>query len=167
VYWKKLLKIPTSGRSPKAESRFDPADLAPFSVFRCNYRFDGDPDVLPARRFVCLAHAKHERSDVVITLKATSKLEAYRNNPARLAGVVVYPAGAIPFFEKDTLIQPDNPILHHHSNLAKQYAAGDLAILGMMPDGFVEELARAIKDSITMSAVRKRNLLAMLGLSTS
>ena len=100
MYWKKLLKIPTSGRSPKAESRFNPADLAPFSVFRCNYRFDGDPDILPARRFVCLAHAKHERSDVVITLKATSKLDAYRNNPARMAGGAVYPTGAISFFRK-------------------------------------------------------------------
>lgn len=84
-----------------------------------------------------------------------------------MAGVVVYPAGAISFFEKDTIIPPDNPIIHHHSNLAKQYAAGDLAVLGIMPDGFVEELVRAIKDSITMSAVRKRNLLALLGLSTS
>jgi hypothetical protein len=162
--WKRQLKIPASGKSANAVSnRFDPAALAPFSVIRCNYRFDGDPSILPDRRFVCLGHKRLDGSDFAICLKATSKLEAYKNNSPRMGGVVFYNAQEISFFEKDTIIQPDNQFPIPHSNLAKQFADKSLVVLGMMPSGFAESLVRAIEKSITMSPIKKRRLLEMLG----
>lgn len=87
----------------------------------------------------------------MICIKATSQIEAYRNNPKKMAGVVFYQAGSISFFEKDTIIQPDNYFAMLHSTLAKQRAVGDLTVLGAMPDGFRDALIEAVVASETMT----------------
>lgn len=127
-------------------NQFDPAVIPPFSVIRCRYQFKGDPQS-GQKRFVCLAH----QDGAMICIKATSQIEAYRNNPKKMAGVVFYEAGSIFFFEKDTVIQPDNYFAMLHSTLAKQRAAGDLIVLGAMPDGFRDALIEAVVASETMT----------------
>jgi hypothetical protein len=160
------LKIPTSGKfAPDAKQGLDPSGIVPCSVFRCNYQFDGDPYALPNRRFVCLGHKDLEnKSPFAICLKATSQLDAYKNNPRRLAGSVLYKAGVVPIFEKDTIIQPDNQFPIPHSNLLRQYAAGDFAVLGVLPANFIPALLDAIEQSFTMSANQKRRLHELLKL---
>jgi len=136
-----------------------------FTVLRCKYHFDGDPDPLPDRHLIVLGHREEKRSPIAICLKATSQVKSYLNNPAKMAGAVFYRAGTIQFFQRDTVIQPDNPLLIPHSNLLTQHATGDLAVLGIMPAGFADDLIRAIEASTTIAKARKRNLLDLAGLS--
>ncbi len=163
AFWKKQLKTPISGKPSQAARTFDPATIPPFSVIRCNYHFDGDPSPLPNRRFVCLCHKTLQARHFAICLKATSQLDSYRNNPQRMPGVVFYRAGLIPFFEKDTIVDPDNPFPIPHFDLIKQHLSGGLKILGALPEDFPEVLAKAVRASVTMSPREQRRILEILG----
>lgn len=141
---------------------FDPSAIAPFTVFRCDYRFSGDPEPEPARRFICLQHRSAGNQKLVISLKATSKVEAYRNNPKRLQGVLLYEAGAIPCFEKATVVQTKLwPIDYFH--LIKEELRGNFLILGMMPSDFPEALAKAVRSSVELNRSEKARIFELLG----
>jgi hypothetical protein len=139
------------------------ADLKRFTVFRCKCRFDGEPEPL-LKRFVCIGREEESGSSLVVALKTTSKLAAYRNNPALLAGSVHYQAGVIQFFEKETVIQIDKRFPFFLSNLMTQHATGDFVILGSMPERFIDDLSRAIAASVTLSPKQKRAYREYLGL---
>lgn len=84
-----------------------------------------------------------------------------------MAGVVFYPAGSIPFFQKDTIVQPENRVALWHSNLAKQHVIKDLTILGNMPANFSKRLIGAVLASETMSPKEQRLFLDVLLEQTS
>jgi hypothetical protein len=81
-----------------------------------------------------------------------------------MAGIVFVRAGTLSCFNRDTIIQPDNPVPIPHPNLVTQHANGDFEILGAMHDGFPEDLARAVRASITMAPREQRRILESLGL---
>lgn len=76
----------------------------------------------------------------------------------------MYKAGVLPFFEKDTVIQPDNQFPIPHFELAKQAASRDFEVLGPMPSDFPALLAAAVRASVTMSPREKQRILEVLGL---
>jgi hypothetical protein len=107
---------------------------------------------------VCLSHeARH-----AICLKATSKLDAYKNRPDRMAGIIFVRAGTLSCFNQDTIIQPDNQVPIPHPTLATQHASGDFEILGAMHDGFPMDLAKAVRNSKTMSPREQKRILGIL-----
>lgn len=98
-----------------------------------------------------------------VCLKATSKLDGYKDRPERMAGVVLVPAGTHSFFPLETIIQPDNQVPIPYLTLATQHATGEFEILGAMYGGFVADLVKAVKASHTMSPERQRSILSLLG----
>jgi hypothetical protein len=109
---------------------------------------------------VCLDHVGGH----AFCLKATSQLEAYENRPDRLKGVIFVRAGTVACFNRDTIIQPDNQFAIPHPTLATQEASGEFEILGAMHDGFREDLAKAVRASITMSPREQQRILGILGM---
>lgn len=109
--------------------------------------------------FVCVAHVER----YVICLKATSRLDAYKDRPEMMAGVVLVPAGTHHFFNRDTIIQPDNQIPIPYFTLTTQAANGEFEILGPMYDGFVDDLVNAATNSHTMPPRERERLLKILG----
>jgi len=85
------------------------------------------------KRFVILGH----REGYAICIKATTKVEIYKNNPERLSGCVYYQAKEVTFFETETVIQPDNPFPIPHPYIADCEKNGKLQILGNLPKDFV------------------------------
>jgi hypothetical protein len=104
------------------------------------------------------------RTTLAVCLKATSQVGGYKNNPAKMSGAIFYCAGEVSFFEKDTVIEPENQFPLMHSNLMTQHATGHLEILGVMPKDFLERLRHAIDASHTMSKNQKRRLVDLLKL---
>jgi hypothetical protein len=84
------------------------------------------------------------------------------NNATRLAGVVMYKAGELPFFEKDTVVQPDNQFPIPHFELIRQAVSHDAEVLGVLPSNFPEMLVNAVRASVTMSPREKQRILEML-----
>jgi len=160
VCWKRRSRTPGSGRlSLPVRHRFDPASIPQFSAIRCCYRFGSETQAV-SRYFVCVAHVSRH----AFCLKATSQTEAYENRPDRRVGIVFVPAGTLPFFNRDTIIQPDNQLAIPYFTLTTQHASGEFAILGAMYDGFAGSLAKAVRASHTMSPQQKARLLGILGL---
>lgn len=109
-----------------------------------------------------MRHKTLQGRHFAICLKATSQLDAYKNNPRRIPGVVLYRAGIIPLFEKDTIIDPEKQFPIAHYELIKQHASGDFGVLGVLPGDFPEALAKAVRASITMSPNQKARILELL-----
>lgn len=129
-------------------------------MIRVRYKFEGD-DAAIAKLFVSLAHVnKH-----AICLKATSQVQVYKNNPAKMAGAVFYPAGTVACFPTDTVIQPDNQVPISHSMIVAQRKAGVFAIAGTLPTTFRSQLITAVKASDTMEPREQKRLAIMLGFS--
>jgi hypothetical protein len=157
VSWRELSRIQIfGGLSLATRQQFDPAKIPPYTVLRFSYKW-GEGRSGP-KRFVCLMH----RDGMAICLKATSKVESYKNNPKKMIGAVFYAAGSLPCFDKDTVIEPDNYIAVLHSTLAKQHATRELKILGVMPDDFVDVLIKATLASETMTPRQQRALIGIL-----
>jgi hypothetical protein len=97
-----------------------------------------------------------------ICIKATSKVDIYKNNPEMMLGCVYYQAREVSFFGTETVIQPDNPFPILHSHIADCESNGSLQILGNLPRDFQERLRTAIENSSTLSKQRKRNLLKLI-----
>jgi hypothetical protein len=95
-------------------------------------------------------------------MKATSQVALYVGDPEKLAGVVFYTAGQLPFFPVDTAVQPDNPHPIAHNVIAQCIARRTLVILGQMPADFSQLLAAAITASVTMKPARKQHWIARL-----
>jgi hypothetical protein len=102
------------------------------------------------------------KNQYLICIKATTKIEIYVNDPERMAGCVFYKAGELSFFEKDTAVEPDNPVPISYSQLIQNHRDGELHILGEMPSTFHANLLRAVRDSVTLSGVERKRLLALL-----
>ncbi len=90
---------------------FDPATLEKFTVIRCLHQFDGDPDK-EFKRFVVLGSI----NSCCIFLKTTTKTEFYKNC-SQLSYHVLYSAGALSFFEKETAVESGNIIQIPHPKL--------------------------------------------------
>jgi len=82
-----------------------------------------------------------------------------------MAGVVFYPAGSNPCFDRDTVIQPDNQLAIPHARLARQESTGDFALLGEMPDDFKDRLIEASRASVTMDGRQRKRLWIVLGIN--
>jgi len=141
-------------RSSKAGSRhptkFDPSTIPRYSVIRVPMSF-GMRDKL----MVIVAH--NPEHGAAICMKATSQMDFYRNNPDTQPGVVLYPAGTVPFLPEDTVIQPDNMF-------AIEYGTIDNAtrVLGALPEDFHGRLVQAVTASITLAEKRRRDILKCL-----
>lgn len=134
---------------------FDPSSIRPFHVIKCPFDFgDGQPAY---KRMVAISH----KNGHLFGLKATSNLQPY-NSDARLAGVVVYRAGEITLFEKDTAIQPDNQFTISHSEISKHHRNGNLEILGALPTAFKAQLIKAANESLTIEPRQRKRLLEAL-----
>ena len=80
-----------------------------------------------------------------------------------MAGVVYYPAGSNPCFERDTVIQPDNQLPIPHARLARQESTGDYSLVGQMPADFKDRLIEAARASVTMDGRQQKRLWIVLG----
>lgn len=134
-----------------------------FEVIRCDYHFDGDPDPLPGRLFVFLENRHLSNEIYAICLKATSKVDPYKNNPQRMKGVVLYQPGEVTCFNKSTIVEPGNLIPIPHRDLIRQNRLGKAAVIGALPDGFAALLIAAVQASVTLSPREKQRLLEILG----
>lgn len=136
----------------------DPASIPRYSVIRLPYRF-GTASYTERKRFVVLGHQKGH----AICLKATSKVDVYKNNPEKLAGCVFYKAGEVEIFPEETAIQPDNQIPIPHTHLLMMHGKGALEWLGSLPADFETKLRAAIDNSTTLDDRQISRLLDLLG----
>jgi hypothetical protein len=144
-------------RSQRAMS-FSPASLPKYSVIRLPYRFSGTSYSDP-KRFVVLGH----KAGHAICIKATSRMDFYRNNPEKLAGCVLYGAGEVSQFGEETVIQPDNQFPIPHAELQDLYDKGGLDLLGTLSMDFEAKLKTAIENSTTLNERELARLLSFLG----
>jgi hypothetical protein len=93
-----------------------------------------------------------------ICVKATSKIEVYINDPERMAGCILYRAGELSFFTRDTVIEPDNYFAVRHRVLRDPRC-----VLGRLPESFHARLVEAIGRSIMLSRRQKAEMLRMIG----
>ena len=89
-------------------------------------------------------------------------MEAYKNNPKRMQGVVHYPIGSVAFFEKETVIPPEHLFPIPHYDLTKQCLSKDAEVIGSLPPDFPEALVRAVKASVTMTRQEQQRILELL-----
>src|SRR5690348_11393196 len=135
----------------------DPASLPRFSVVRIPYRFTNATND-EIKRFVILGH----QAGHVICIKATTKVDVYKNSPEKMAGCVFYKANEVKFFETETAIQPDNPFPIPHAHIIACASASNPQILGNLPSDFCDKLKLAIEISCTLSKERKYNLIELI-----
>lgn len=140
---------------------FDPYSIQRFSVIRLPYRFEGDR---PQRKFfVVLGHRQlNAKEAFAVCVKATSKVEAYRNDSDKMRGCVFYPTGQVSCFDVDTVIQPDNQIPIPHRTIADAHFDG-LLDWWPGPANFEACFREAIRNSVTMSRRSKTRLVDLLG----
>lgn len=134
-----------------AEQQFDPASIPKFSVIRIPYRFEG---VKSEKLFVVICH----RGINAICIKATSKVEVYKNNPVMMKGCVHYQAGVLDCFPLETIVQPDNQIPIPHADILRCSMNGTLEVHPPLPN-FEVEFRRAINASDTLDDRRRERLL--------
>jgi hypothetical protein len=103
-----------------------------------------------------LVVVSHQRGHA-LTMKATSQVALYLNDPEQMAGCVFYGAGEA-CFHLDTVVQPDNLFMIKYAQLRKPSC-----VIGQLPEDFHGKLVQAIRASIGLDANRQRMLLAMLG----
>ncbi len=131
-------------------SGFQPAAIPRYSVVRAALPQGGDPE---EKLLVVVSH----RQGHALTMKATSQVALYQNDPEQMAGCVFYRAGEV-CFHLDTVVQPDNLFMIQHANLRDP-----ACVIGQLPADFHGKLVQAIRASIKLDANRRRVLLEMLG----
>ena len=112
--------------------------------------------------FVVLCHEKHDGVMYCVCIKATSKTDAYDNNPEKMQGAVCYEARQTCFAGR-TVVEPDNPLPISHQDIVRHNRSRAFAVIGRLPADFHERLTAAIKASVTISPTWKSNLLAKIG----
>lgn len=137
---------------------FDPNSLERYCVVALPHRFAGD-DYDERKIFVVLCHRNHH----AICLKATSKVQIYKNNSDAMAGVVFYGAGQFKAFHLDTAVQPDNCVPIPHERLRESKENLNLDVFGALPDDFHGRLLKAIGNSLTLDDRQRKRLLDILG----
>jgi hypothetical protein len=135
--------------------QFDPALIPRFSVIRIPYKFDGNRT---EKFFVLICH----RGVNAICIKATSKVEIYKNNPNMMKSCIYYAAGEVKCFPLETVVQPDNQFPISHADLGKAFMERTLEIHPPLPN-FEHELRRVIRESDTLDDRRRERLLAAIG----
>lgn len=135
--------------SPRALA-FDSAGLPSLSVIRVAIAFGKGES-----QEKLLVIAFHDGSHAVC-MKATSKVELYRNNADKMAGAIFIPAREVPCFPLDTVIQPDNLFPVPHLNITSASVAGEL------PDQYRLKLIHAVERSSSLTEVRRARLLREL-----
>ncbi len=138
-------------------TRLEPASIKKYSVIRLPHKFI-EALYHERKRFVVLGH----KGGNLICIKATAQVEVYKNNSGLMASCVYYSAGEVAFFEKDTVIQPDNPVPISYEQVLASDAEGEFEILGEMPDSFEADLVAAIEDSITLPRREAKRLLKII-----
>ena len=120
---------------------FDPSSLQKYSVIKLPFQLGNESHTL-TKRFVVICH----EAEYAICLKATSKVEIYKNSKDLMAGCVYYQAGQLKVFQLNTAVQPDNQVTISHAYLSESHKNGSLDYLGLMPEDFEAKLLKAIKD---------------------
>jgi hypothetical protein len=141
---------------------FDPKKLTRYKVIRVYYQYSGQQ---PEEKFFVVLDERYEFNGqlAVFCLKATSKVEKYKNNKNEMIGCVFYEADQITFFDLDTAIQPDNPLPFAYDRLEAFGKSGMYRVEGDMPPDFHEKLIEAIKKSDQLPRKKKAVLLAAIG----
>lgn len=134
-----------------AASAFDPTRFPPHTVIRVRIRFDGDPE----EQYKLLVVLFHD-GGFAVCAKATSKVERYRDNPERVAGVAFIPANEVSCFTRETAIQVDNLFPVPHASLHPS------CIVGCVPAARQLEIVEAVRTSIVLPEGRKRRILRAL-----
>ena len=112
--------------------------------------------------FVVLCHEKVDGVMYCVCIKATSKADAYDNNPEKMLGAVCYEVGKA-CFDVRTVVEPDNPLPISHQDIVRHNRSRAFAVIGALPADFHERLVAAIKASVTMSQSRKSSMLTKIG----
>lgn len=140
---------------------FDPGSIPKYCVIGLPHRFQ-EGDYAQRKLFVVLGH----RKGYALCLKATSRVEMYRNNKDAMAGVVYYRGGEITAFPEDTAIQADNCVPIPHGELSEAKANGRLEIREVLPEDFENRLRRAVDNSVTLDNLKRKRLCDLLGFTT-
>ncbi len=146
-----------SGEHSQPAANFNPASIAKYSVIRLPHKFSGESEH-QRKRFVVLGH----HSEHAICIKATSKVEIYKNNKELMEGCVFYKAKEVSFFEQETVVQPDNQVAIPYRQLKECKQKGELEILGQLPEHFEADLIVAIEDSITLTEPKRKRLIQFI-----
>jgi hypothetical protein len=134
---------------------FKPEEIPIFSVIRIPVELLGQ---IVRKRFVIISHvAKH-----AYALKATSRTEAFGQDPGRLKEVVVYEPGECPLFSKRTIIDPRNQFPISHGALIQHHRKSSYEHFGVLPADFKQKLIHAIEISRVIEPNRKQRLLTQL-----
>ena len=141
----------------QSQPTFDPTSIPQFSVIAVPYAFPDDPEPL-LKRFVVICH----KDNHAFCIKATSNVFLYRGDPRMLAGCVFYRANEVPFFECDTVIQPDNQVAISHERIKEYELRKQFAVLGVLPDDFAGRLRAAANNSVLIEPLKKERLLKYL-----
>jgi hypothetical protein len=136
---------------------FDPNSLKRYCVIALPHRFGGE-DYDERKIFVVLCHHNHH----TICLKATSRVDIYKNNKEAMAGVVFYQAGQFKAFHLDTAVQPDNCVAIPHEKLRESKQNLKLDVFGTLPGNFQDRLLEAIDNSLTLDDRQRKRLLNIL-----
>lgn len=145
------------GEPSRPAASFNPASIAKYSVIRLPYKFSGEEEHR-YKRFVVLGHFENH----AICIKATSKVEIYKNNKELMGGCVHYEAKEVSFFEQETVVQPDNYVAIPHQRLTDCQKTGELEIIGDLPVHFEADLAAAIEDSVTLTEPNRKRLIEFI-----
>jgi hypothetical protein len=103
----------------------------------------------------------HEK-EFLICIKATSRVELFKNNASKMVGCVLFKEGECGCFEKETVVEPDNQIPLRYDGVDKAYRDSTLEVLGDLPDDFAARLTKAINCSETMNEMEQKRLLKLL-----
>jgi hypothetical protein len=122
----------------------DHSAIPSYSVIRALRAFNG------GKFFVTLYH----EDDGIWCVKTTSQLKYYEHNAEGYRGCVFVASGTCPHFEKDTVIQLNNP---YHIPYDKV-----MECLGPMPIGFGREFMHALKMNTQLSHAEKQTWLGKL-----
>jgi len=99
----------------------------------------------------------------VFCLKATSRTASYEVDDDWLRGCVYYKAGDVDCFKRNTVIQIDNQFGIPYRAIAKAHREGKFKLLGQLPNDFHQKLIAAADRSFTLSPIKRKRLLQMIG----
>jgi hypothetical protein len=143
---------------PLDPAPLDPAKISKYSVIQVPIKFD-EGSAKALKLFVVVCHEQQ----CLICLKATTRVESYKNDKERLAGCVYYKAHET-VFSYETVIQPENHFAIRYSDIRTHERNGEFRVLGRLPSDFEPKIILAIENSLTISrSLRKKLIDAVKG----
>jgi hypothetical protein len=135
---------------------FSASSIARFDAIRLPFQFSNSSQITQ-KWFVVIAHENGN----AICVKATSKVERYKNNPYLMAGCAFFPVGEIPCFPKETALQPDNRFEIPHSLIEREHANGKVTIAATSVD-CRERLIASVTKSNQLNRRERQTILEWL-----